>query len=246
MHDIFKKFITISLLTFLLSACSTVKKVKVILPASWLDMEKVAENVYVDTDMPETQRQDLLNKIPLAKNNVQAIWGEVLSTPVIFACSSKACFEDLGGGARAHQIFNYIVLSPRALNAELISHEWSHTEMLKRLDSIFGDSDIPSWFNEGVAVVVSNEPRHNEQAWNRVVERNLPFPQTKELETLGDWNASVGKYQKNVDPNEVVVVYATAGHIVNNWYKKYGSQGLTALIDGVKEGQSFMILYNDL
>lgn len=146
--------------------------------------------------MSKEDKSALLDLIPTANSHVKKIWGTVLSSPEIYASSTEKCFENLGGGARAHQIFNNIALSPRALTVEMISHEWSHVELVKRVDRIFGSREIPSWFDEGIAVIVSNDPRHNEEAWNKVTERKLPYPELNELNKLEDWNKAVGKYQK--------------------------------------------------
>ena len=128
----------------------------------------------------------------------------------------------------------------------MISHEWSHTELVKRLNVTFGAREIPSWFDEGVAVIVSNDIRHNAQAWNKIIKRKLAYPKMDELITLRDWIKAVGKYQKNVDSDEVVVIYATAGHVVNQLYQQRNAKDLANLIEGVKNGSSFLELYNDI
>ena len=228
----------------LFSGCSTIKKTKVVLPPSWINMKKIAPYIYVNEEMTEVDQKLLIKKIPVAKNYVADVWGNIASKPIIYACSTTKCFKKLGGGARAHQIINHLVLSPRALTAELISHEWSHAELYKRVGGILNWRKIPSWFDEGLSVLVSHEPRHNAKAWNIVVSKKLPHPKKEELISLNDWNKSVKKYQNNVDPNEIVVTYATAGHIVEEWYRKAGKEGLLSLIKGVKNGKEFNQLYD--
>ncbi len=235
-----KNIILILSMTVLFSGCGMINKIKVItLPASWINMNKIAPDIYVNSDMNTTQQKELLTQIPKAKKYVENIWGKVESKPIIYACSTKECAKSLGIGARAYQIYNHIVLSPKALTKELISHEWSHSELYKKVDGYFNWTKVPMWFDEGVAVIVSHEPRHDEKVWKKIQNENIPYPSTNELITIHQWINATYKYQKDLDSNKIVVTYTTAGHIVNQWYKKVGEKGLNKLIEEIKKGNSF-------
>lgn len=238
------KYILILIILLFFTGCSTLNKAKVILAPSWIDMEEIAPDIYVNIDMNTTQQQKLLTQIPQAKQYVKDVWGEVVSKPIIYACSTSECAKSLGIGANAHQVLNHIVLSPKALNKELISHEWSHAELYKRVGGFWNWKEIPTWFDEGLAVLVSCEPRHDERAWTKIKNRNLKYPSTNELITMKQWHQATKKYNKNIDSSEIVVSYATAGHIVKEWYDEVGSNGLTYLINEVKNGASFDKIYN--
>ena len=235
----------IALLLFF-TGCSTLNKTKVILPPSWIGMQKIAPNIYVDNDMNKTEQQRLVKIIPEAKKYVTDVWGKLESQPTIYACSTKKCSKSLGIGARAHQILNHLVLSPKGLTKELIAHEWSHAELYKRVDSFFNWRKIPSWFDEGVAVLVSHEPSHDERAWKQIQTQNLVHPSTNELYsivTTHQWIESVHKYNKNLNMDRIVIIYATAGHEIEKWYKEVGEKGLKELINEVKNGTSFDVAY---
>ncbi|TDC30301.1 hypothetical protein E1211_24450 [Micromonospora sp. 15K316] len=51
-----------------------------------------------------------------------------------------------------------VMLSPRGIVAVIAAHELSHVELHERLGSHTGQ--IPQWFDEGLAVLVSNAPRY--------------------------------------------------------------------------------------
>jgi len=229
------------LLTF--SGCSTINKSKVLLPPTWIGLQEIAPNIYVDKNMDKIQQKKLLKLIPEAKKYVTDIWGNVKSKPTIYACSSKECAKSLGIGARAYQFNNHLVLSPKAISKELIAHEWSHAELYKRVDGFFNWRKIPSWFDEGLAVFVSHEPRHDKKAWKKIKDNNISYPSLNELVTLKQWNKATHKYNKNIKMNDIVVTYARAGHEVEEWYKKVGLKGLNELIEKVKEGTSFEVAY---
>lgn len=224
------------------TGCSFVNQLKVItLPASTNGMIKIAPNIYVDKDMNLTQQKNLLKQSKKAKKYVALIYHDVKSTPIIYACSTKKCAKSLGIGARrAYQMHNHIVLSPKALNVLLIAHESSHAELYKRVDGFFNWLKIPAWFDEGLAVVVSrDEPRHNEIAWQRIQNENIPYPKINELISTHQWNTATHKYNKNLDGNKIVVTYAFAGHVVKEWYKKVGANGLLEFFKDIRNGSSF-------
>lgn len=238
------RFVLIAIILLFFTGCSTLYKAKVILPPSWIDMKEIAPNVYANIDMNTTQQQKLLTQIPQAKEYVKDVWDVVTSDPVIYACSTNECAKSLGIGARAHQVLNHIVLSTKALNKELISHEWSHAELYKRVGVFWNQKEIPTWFNEGLAVLVSHEIRHDERAWEKIVDKNIKHPSINELITMKQWHSATKKYNKDIDAKDIVVTYATAGHIVKEWYDKVGSEGLAYLINEVKNGASFDEIYN--
>ena len=241
-----KNFILIFIILFLFTGCNNINKWKVLLPPSWIDMKQIIPNVYVNSDMNITQQKILLKEIPKAKQYVKDVWGTIKSKPIIYACSTEQCSRTLGIGARAHQINNHIVLSPKALTKEMISHEWSHSELYKRADCFFNWKKIPSWFDEGVAVLVSHEPSHDKRAWKQIQTQNLSHPSTNELYkivTTRQWTEAFHKYNKNLNKDIIVVIYATAGHEVSNWYKNAKSKGLANLIEEVKNGNSFDEIY---
>lgn len=234
-------FVIAVLLSF--SGCITMHKVKVLLPPVWIGMQEIAPNVYVDKNMNKVQQKKLLKLIPKAKKYVAKVWGNITSHPTIYACSSKECAKSLGIGARAYQFNNHLVLSPKAISKELIAHEWSHSELYKRVGGFFGWRKIPSWFDEGLAVFVSHEPRHDNRAWKKIKDNNIFYPSLNELISLRQWNQATHKYNKNIQMNDIVVTYATAGHEVKKWYKRVGLNGLNELIKKIKNGVSFEIAY---
>lgn len=84
------------------AGCSTINKSKVLLPPTWIGLQKIAPNIYVDKDMNETQQKKLLKLIPEAKKYVATVWGNIKSKPTIYACSTEECAKSLGIGGRAY------------------------------------------------------------------------------------------------------------------------------------------------
>ena len=140
-----------------MTGCSYLSATKLIAPEMF-GMEKISDTVYVDEIMSDKARTELLNSHEKARKNIKLMYGDVLSNPDVIACSTEQCFQKFGGvSSRAK---NYggstFLLSPRGVTPQIISHEWSHNEFYVRIDSFWTMRNIPQWFDEGLAVVVSN------------------------------------------------------------------------------------------
>lgn len=111
---------------------------------------------------------------------------------------------------------------------------------------IFATKDILRWFDEGLAVLVSNEPTHSEEIWQAVKADGIATPALNELESREKWLAAAKKYGDTATNKEQYkVVYATAGHEVRNWYRKAGKAGLTQLIEAIRQGRPFTQAYQE-
>ena len=236
-------FIFFLILTF--SACSSLKRTKVLLPASLYNMKEIKKNIYIEIGMSEEKQQQLLKEIPKAKNMLRKVYGKVKTSPIIYACSTEVCAENFGleGKIRAVRLLGYLLLKPKELISTTIAHEWSHEELYQRVGGFYPwYREIPIWFDEGLAtLVMQKHPRYDEEAWERIVTEKLFYPSKEELVTLIQWGNAIENYLCN---DEIVVSYATARHIVNLWYEKVGQKGLVQILESIKDGKQFKKLYS--
>lgn len=194
----------------------------------------------------------MLKSYELAVKNVELMYGTIISTPDIIACSTEVCFHKFGG--KSSRARNYggstFLFSPRGLTPQIISHEWSHNELYVRVDSIWKTRNIPQCFDEGLAVVVSHEPSHSQQVWQRIKQKGLPVPSLNELLSLTDWYTAIEKYgdhqRSKSNPEKLKVVYATSGNEVRQWLNQVGQKGLLQLIKPIKSGEEFTVTYQTI
>ena len=121
-------------------------------------LERVAEGVYAEADAP-----DFGPIITEARARVAAYYGAFERQPVLLICQSDTCHGRLGsGGARAVTYgAQFIYVSPRGLQPEILAHEFSHIALHARV-GLWGllTGAIPVWFDEGLAVLVSQDQRY--------------------------------------------------------------------------------------
>jgi hypothetical protein len=138
-------------MVFGLSGCGVIRSAKLLVP-TWFGFTRLSEGVYVDEEMPEGQRRGLLGTLGTARDRVSSVFGGNLATPKVFACSTEDCYVSHGGVTAKGKAYSssMILLSPRGLNAVIVSHELTHIEFQGRVGTVRGRRAIPSWFGEGL------------------------------------------------------------------------------------------------
>ena len=112
---------------------------------------------------------------------------------------------------------------------------------------------MPQWFDEGVAVAVSEAPEHSAYHWQFLVANNIPRPTREELHTfrsLRQWLSAVHQYgdDKSIERKAkgeptMHPLYAAAGHELRPWLAKSGSTRLLTFIERLNDGEQFESAY---
>lgn len=237
-----------SLILGFLGGCSVVQGGKLLAPESF-GLTPVAPGIYVEKGTDEAVQTRLREATGKAEQAIRATYGSVMSHPIVHACISEECYEAFGGRGSVAKVYaDRILLSPRGLNWHFLAHEWSHAEMRSRLT--FKEWwDMPQWFDEGVAVAVSEASEHSESHWQFLVASDIPRPTPEELrsfKSLRQWLNAVHRYgeDRNIERKakgeaEIRPVYSAAGHEVRPWLAKAGSTGLLAFIQRLNAGEEF-------
>jgi len=238
--------VSIVAVLLLCSACSTMRGTKLWAP-TWFDMEPIAPHVFVNKGMPPVQRQRVLELVAESEQRLSHYYGTVTSAPKLFFCSTEMCFKSFGGSTnRAKSFGDYgSLFSPRGISVPIMSHEWSHVELYSRIGSVWVMWRVPSWFDEGLAVAVSEEPTHAESVCEETRNTGVPSPPLAELESLRQWLDAVEKYRNlELNPKNLAVVYATAGCEVRPWLQRVGVSGLLSFIEQMRSNTEFLVAYN--
>lgn len=236
----------------LVGGCSVIQGGKLLAPESF-GLTPVTPSIYVEAGADEGTRIKLRDAMEKAETTIRATYGSVNSRPIVHACVSEGCYEAFGGRSSVAKVYgNRILLSPRGLNWHFLAHEWSHAEMRSR-QTLSAWWHMPQWFDEGVAVALSEAPEHSESHWQFLVATNIPRPTPEELRTfksLRQWLGAVHRYgdDKNIERKakgepEMHPLYAAAGHELRPWLAKVGSTGLLAFIERLNDGEEFESAY---
>jgi hypothetical protein len=165
-------------------------------------LERVRPGLHVEPELAAVQRAQVTAAVDEGRRRVVAFFGDLRSTPDFLACFTDSCYARIGGGGeRGIAVLNRaVMLSPRGIDPVIAAHELTHVELHARL----GTGSVPQWFDEGLAVLVSDDARYLRPGGDRcLVEPAGPLP-----ETLDGWLRAA-----SADPR----VYAQAACAVSRW-----------------------------
>lgn len=184
-------------------------------------LERVRPGMFVEPGIGAEQRARVTAAVDEGTRRVAAFFGGLRSDPDVLGCVTDDCYSRIGGGGeRGIAVLNRaVMLSPRGIDPVIAAHELTHVELHARLVS----GSVPQWFDEGLAVLVSDDPRYLRPDGDRcLVEPAGPLP-----ETLGDWLGAA-----SADAG----VYAQAACAVSRWG---AGHDLHAVISDVAAGGEF-------
>jgi hypothetical protein len=216
------------------------RAVKLLAP-TWFGLEPIATGVYVDKATPAGQREQILAMVAQAREQLARYYGDVTTAPEFFFCSSEACFQSFGGTTQGGMTYGHYasLLSPRGRSMPIVAHEWSHAEFNSRL-GFWAWLHTPQWFDDGLAVTVSEEPRHSESVYQEALQAGASPPPLSELESMRQWSRAVRKYRDpKLNPGNRALVYATAGHEVRSWFQQARTPGLLKFCAEMRSGANF-------
>jgi hypothetical protein len=175
--------------------------------------------IYVERTMSAEMRASVLTQIEAARARVRDFYGNLESAPRILICATDECYRPFGGGSRGIALLDKaLFLSPRGIDPVIAAHEIAHTELHRRIGyAATFRRLVPQWFDEGLAVVVSDDPRYlqpNAAPCSQQIDKDLPSSRAAWIETAS-----------NAD------LYARAACRVNHWLTLHdGAAGLLRII----------------
>ncbi|MEM6265832.1 MAG: hypothetical protein AAGI38_25240, partial [Bacteroidota bacterium] len=186
-----------------------------------------------------------------SEDRMVQFWGEQRGKSVLVYCDDEESFKKYGSGtpgvAYLNPLSSFIILGRDGLNEDVISHELCHVELYDRLGWIKSHLEKPTWFDEGLALMVdyryaSEESRYRHFGflvdWDRKLSVGIsPLP-LHSLETLEDF--SHGNREKKL------LAYLSSGLEVSRWLDVVGPNGMSDLVESIREGNSFEKAYRQL
>ena len=219
------------------------------------DFEKVNENTYASPDLDIKQRSHILKVIKKAEARIDSFWLGKKAAPKIILCGNqqeyeKYCQSTEGAGCSLGTPWgqSYVVLNGQGLNVDVISHEMSHVELLKRLGWWETTMEIPQWFNEGAALMLDQRFVSNPDSIARYFDyMDEWLYQTgggQHILELKDIASVKGFFAGN--SKHVMLAYMTSGLEVSFWLSFVGKEGIQQLLTEINNGKDFADSYFEI
>ena len=201
-------------------------------------LDRFGDNGFIEPTASPQQRGHVLDVLEQARGRVVGFYGGLETRPRVLVCVSADCYRRIGGiGSRGTALFDVALqLSPRGIDPVIAAHELSHIELhyrLGRIRHLMGA--VPAWFDEGVAVVVSDDRRYLAPAGapdRCLVRSDEPLP-TGTFE----WIREASRYDTRQ-------LYAKSACRVADWMaRKGGPAAVLWLVARISSGTSFADAY---
>jgi hypothetical protein len=117
-------------------------------------LEQERPGLYVEPGLTAAQHRDVSHAVDEGTRRVAEYFGDLRSDPDVLVCLTEECYARIGGGRErgVAVLYRAVMLSPRGIDPVIAAHELTHVELRARL----GRASVPQWFDEGLAVLVSD------------------------------------------------------------------------------------------
>ena len=200
--------------------------------------EKAADNIYVNKNYSGNIKEAIqLTEEALERD--RAFFGKLqcTDTTIIIFCDDDKLLSKLGGDHDTKTSYtkkNYISVSDKYLNIDIIAHEFTHAELHTRLN-MKALKSIPTWFDEGLATQNDYREQYGLDAWIEQTDNGKNTVPLEDMDTGSEFYA---------DPVEDRRFrYLNAKHEVSEWMEIHGQNGLLELLDKLNNGEEFGAAY---
>ena len=201
---------------------------------SCFGFEPIGHAIYVEPGMPTGAHDRAIQVIAQARERVRRFYGALRRDTPVLICATEACYQRLnGGGSRGMAIYDLaLMLAPNGLSETIAAHELAHIEFHARIGAwkVFREA-VPTWFDEGLAVVVSDDPRY----------LGPPGLTDRCRGGIGELPVTLREWLRDPDKE---TLYRAAGQKVQCWLAaKGGPTAVLLLADQIANGTSFEDAY---
>ena len=193
------------------------------------DLHKLSDGSLAE-NKSEVDQQRYAQLIRDAWLRIETTFGPVESKPIIL-------FFDHPGGFGPFRLNAFgstqligsracVMVGPKGQNVDVVAHELMHAEIHHRVGYLAYFFQIPTWFNEGVAMQVDYRSQYS-----------LSPQDAQKTAYVRDLTASSNFYKG--DNLALTRNYASAKYEVASWLTKVGTTTLYSRLQRMRDGQSF-------
>ena len=204
----------------------------------FLDFKKIQNNLYVSEHISSGEHQNIQTLIQNARFRITEHYGKPEANPVIIVIGNQQEAEDYGLYDTPGSLFfmpwqNYLVLHYPKCGVDVASHELVHAEMVDRLGYFKRQEEIPTWFDEGVALQVDFRQNYR-----------INLDQFEKSEILRVRTLDSPEKFWSEDKQQNMRNYQAAKAAVAMVFESLSKKELYSVLAGIKEGDKFAKTFN--
>ena len=211
------------------AACATI---------SYRGLDEVAPGIFASSDVTPGQKLDFVRLHVAAKRRIADTFGATRASPVIVIGSTQALrhlFPDSSSYAATIYVpyRSCVIVGPKGHDVDILAHEELHAEVHHRVGHWHRLAQIPTWFDEGLAMQVDNRERY---IWS------LEFGDV-DSGSVKRWTSRAQFFTG--DDAELTRHYAMAKEEVRLWLQKLGHGNLYDFLERIRRGDGFVERYEE-
>jgi hypothetical protein len=193
------------------------------------DLHKLSDGSLTESES-EVDQQRYVQLTRDARARIKSTFGKVESKPILVFFSRPDGFGPFKLNAYGSTQFigsrACVMVGPKGQSVDVVAHELMHAEIHHRAGYLKRFLQLPTWFDEGVAMQVDYRPRYSLSPQDI---QNADY--VRGLTTFSSFFAS--------DEQAVVRNYASAKQVVASWLSKVGTTSLYSRLQRMRGGESF-------
>jgi len=193
------------------------------------ELHELSDGSFAESASPVDQ-QRYVQITREARARIESTFGAVESKPILvffdrpdglgpFSLNAHGSTQFIGSRA-------CVLVGPQGQNVDVVAHELMHAELHHRVGSLQRFLQVPTWFDEGVAMQVDDRPKY---ALSPQPAQDTAY--VREFTTYSSFSKGDGP--------AVVRNYAAAKQEVAAWLAKVGRASLYSRLQRMRQGQSF-------
>ena len=188
------------------------------------------DGTLVERQSAVQDRADISGLLAAARERIATTFGSLRATPLVAFVHSADAFWPLQLNANASTTFvgsrACIIVGPKGRSVDVLAHELMHAELAERVGYWRRMMEIPTWFDEGIAMQVDFRQRYDLPAWRTAQTGDVRKLATASLFYQGD---DVERAQH----------YAAAKYEVARWLSAAGAPSLYLRLESIRNGEAF-------
>jgi putative transposon-encoded protein len=184
--------------------------------------------------VPSTMQAQLLSD---SKARIQQSFGSLQSKPMVVFFNEPNTFWPLKPNEYGSTNFIgsrvCVIVGPKGQNIDVLAHELMHAEIAARVGYWRRFTQLPVWFDEGLAMQVDYRP-------------NYTLSLSESESTKVDYVKSLQSSREFFAPSDELLTknYASAKVVVNKWVTDLGNSAVFSRLELIRAGESFESMIN--
>ena len=206
--------------------------------------QEMQPNVFVEKRISKKQQDSLKSYVKMAKKRINHFWGKQEGQAKVIFCKNietykKYCQSSEGAGCSiGTPLGSWIILNTDGLNIDVIAHEMCHDELMTKLGWWKTKKTIPTWFDEGLALMLDYRFVSSQDSIQRYIdyraELNYLTPQAVSLDELKTQKQFFGQ-----DQLFIKIAYFSSAAAISKKISIKGRKEIFSIIEKVKKEGEF-------